>query len=264
MLPIKFFAPKKSAPHPLGDNLARAMMGTVYVPPEFHDGEPLGRTNLHYGILHGGTEHQERCKREDKLYVHVDHGFWGRTNDLGAKKGWFRFQLLSQASWMMRPPIPADHERLKAIKDRKLVDLQPRRKTGTRIFYQPPSPFMREHWKLGPDFDGDALAHLRKQYPGLPVTVYEKGGNLAKALADCRLFVSFNSTAGYRALELGIDAVMTSPMTLWPYESMDLSDQDFADRREVMFAYMAGRCFEWGELEDGTAIFHMGRNGEIP
>ena len=147
---------------------------------------------------------------------------------------------------------------------RKLVDLQPRRKTGTRIFYQPPSPFMHEHWKLGPDFDGDALAHLRKQYPGLPVTVYEKGGNLAKALADCRLFVSFNSTAGYRALELGIDAVMTSPMTLWPYESMDLSDKDFADRREVMFAYMAGRCFEWGELEDGTAIFHMGRNGEIP
>lgn len=246
-----------AAPHPLGTNIARAFYGTFYMP---NDGRrELADVNLHYGILHGGKELHDRCKAKKAHFVHVDHGFWGRTKDLNSDQdGFFRFSLDSQANILRRPPSEQDRDRLKLFENSGLLSLRPRQKGGKWVVYQQPSQFMRDYWGLKPDFDGVVLSALRRKHTF--VRLHNKGSKLD--FTDVKLFVSFNSAAGIRALELGVDAMMSWPVTVWPFE--DLSDRDFEDRRREMFAYMAGRTFSFPEMRDGTAFFHMARNGEIP
>jgi hypothetical protein len=245
------------APHNLGTNLARNFFGTVYLP---NDGNrPTGDVNLHYGILYGGKELHERCRAEKTHFIHVDHGFWGRTDDLNStEKGHFRFSLNSQANVLRVPPTGADHVRLKMFEKAGLVDLQPRKKGGKWVVYQSPSQYMRDYWKLPEDFDETCMRALRRKHTF--VRVHEKGEPLD--LKDVKLFASFNSAAGIRALELGIDAMMTWHTNVWPFE--DLSDAEFERLRRAMFAYMSGRTFSFAEIKNGTAFFHMTRNGELP
>jgi hypothetical protein len=248
----------------MGLILAQNFFGTTLGSPT----QGLGDVNLHYGILHGGAELYERCRKADVDFVHVDHGFWNRNTDLNKAQGSFRFSLNSQAQ-LYKEPKAADWSRMvQAHKDGHITlgreVLHPSFENRRIFYYQPPSPFMRAYYKLPDDFDAERVKILMADFPEYEIRLWEKGsGDLDRALNDCACFVSFNSAAGIRALDRGIPAIMTAPETFWTNDKLE-SRLDFIGRRDRLFASLAGRCFDISEMKDGTAIFHMLANGEIP
>lgn len=262
VIPVRLFhVPGPEAPHPLGRNIAHSFFGTAVARFGM-----IGDVNLHYGILYGGQELHERCKREGKTFVHVDHGFFWRTNDLFSKKGYFRFAKNSQAS-RHGSPTPRDKLRFESLVKANIIKMfplsQPPGGRGKFVLYQPPSAHMRAYWKLPADFDEVQLSSLRNEYPDLPVKIYGKGsGILGEALVDCELFVSFNSAAGFFALEMGVMTESTAPVSWWPHKGLDRAD--FEEARRTAFAYAAGRTFNFEEMASGEAFYHMLSNGEIP
>lgn len=264
MARIVFWIPD-NAPHPLGENLARAFCAEGRAELGFLADKkaPLGDVNLCYGILYGGAELHARCRAEKKDFVHVDHAFWGRTDDLFSKfKGHFRFSLNSQANIVHGLLTRDDYDRFRAFQTQGLLELQPRRRGGA-IYYQPPSTHMVNYWRLKPDFNDVCIMALRRKYPETPVKVFLKGEKLSKIWDDCDTFVSFNSAAGFRALEVGRDAMMSWPINVWPHER-GLPDELWDSRRRIAFAWMSGRTFSFDEIGNGEAMFTMARNGEIP
>lgn len=269
--PLRFWIPDQ-APHRLGANLAAASrlptsyLSTLPTLDYVQRQTVLAETNLCYGILYGATTLHAACRAHNRDFVHVDHGFWGRTDDLNAARGYFRFSLNSQAQMMRCEPSPRDFKRLGDLRLRRLFDPQPRRgKTTTaKILYQPPSTYMRAYWGLPADFDVRMKTDLRNRFPDRAVMPFFKGSNLDQALQDCALFVSFNSTAGIRALELGVDIENTTSMNLWAASENTLPDPEWTDRREVLFAYLCGRTWNFAEIESGEALGAMALNGEIP
>ena len=259
-----FWVPGPTAPHRMGLILAQNFFGTQLGSAT----EGLGDVNLHYGILHGGAELYERCRQAGVDFVHVDHGFWNRNTDLNKAQGSFRFSLNSQAQ-KFKEPKSADWSRLMQAGKDGFVTLgqelmHPGFENRRVVYYQPPSPFMRAYYNLPVTFDDHWTRKLYSLYPDFVLKVWDKGGgDLEKALHDCCLFASFNSAAGIRALDRGIPAIMTAPETCWEHDPKE-SRVDFIGRRNLLFASLAGRCFSIEEMKNGTAIFHMLANGEIP
>jgi hypothetical protein len=258
---LKFFAPT-NAPHPLGDNLARNWCrGGFYA----KHGEPLADVNLHYGILHGGTEMHLLAKAQNKHFVHVDHAFFGRTEDLASEDGYFRFALNGQAN-EIRKTAAFDADRLALLQARGLLKLEAKRpiKKNKMIVYQPPSAHMVAYYRLPDDFDGEWRATLRRMYPGMMVLTTQKSPKTEDFWENVAVVASFNSALGFEALRRGCEAVMTAPKTLWPYTPNDVNDGKWAERRYEMFCEIAGRMWNFREMRRGDALRHMNGNGEIP
>lgn len=258
---IKFFAPT-NAPHPLGENLAHNWMhGAHYA----KHGDELAEFNLHYGILHGGAEMYRKAESEWKSYVHVDHAFFGRTNDLASRDGYFRFSLNHQAN-ERKLTVEYDAKRLETLQKRKLMKLEPKRALKKRnlVIYQPPSTFMVDHYGLAADFDGVWRSKLRTMFPGMMVITSHKSPKTDDFWENVAVVASFNSGLGYEALRLGCEAIMTAPRTLWPWKTGELSDYDWAQRRYETFCLIAGRMWNFKEMANGEALEHMKGNGEIP
>jgi hypothetical protein len=267
---IKFFAPTK-APHPLGENLARNFCKGEYLAAH---GEPLARVNLHYGILYGGAEMHEKARQEGKHFVHVDHAFFGRNEDLWKEQGYFRFSLDHQSNGQ-RHTLEIDRPRLAALQSRGLLKLEPRQNLQKRqlIVYQPPSHFMVEYFKLPADFDAGWRAEIRTRFPGMMVVTLHKSPKDETFWENTAIVASFNSGLGFEALRRGKEAIMTAPhaiqrhgvpSTLWPYMPGDLTDLKWAERRFEAFCTIAGRMWNFQEMRNGKALEHMQRNGEIP
>jgi len=257
----KFWVPT-NPPHKLGEHLAKNFFGTELAPDPNAE---LGDTNIHYGILHGGEKLYERCKAAGKNYVHVDHGFWGRTDDLNSTKGHFRFSLNSQANILSKLSNGVDHDRLVSFMKKGLVDLGRKRLPRSDkklILFQPPSIHMRNYWKLKEDFNTQVLKALRSKYPN-PVVTVEKGSK--KPPEDqVWMSVSFNSASLFDALARGQEAMSCWHVSPWPFESPDLDDVQWHECRHELFSYMAGRTFDFEEMQTGRALFDMLNNGEIP
>ena len=258
----KFWVPT-NPPHKLGETLAKNFFGTDLAFTNDAQAE-LGNTNLHYGILHGGKEFYARCKSSLKDFVHVDHGFWGRTDDLNSDKGHFRFSLNSQANVLRRTSHGVDHDRLLGFMKQGLVEFAPRRPRDDKkiIVFQPPSIHMREFWAIAEDFNTCVLKALREKYP-TPVVTIEKG---LKRPPDDQVWmsVSFNSASMFEALQKGQEAMSCWPVSPWPFESPALDDVQWSECRTEVFSYMAGRTFSMDEMKSGRALFDMLNNGEIP
>ncbi len=257
----KFFAPT-NAPHQLGENLARNWMhGADYA----RHGDPLAEVNLHYGILHGGAEMYRKAQDEWKSYVHVDHAFFCRTEDLNGSGGYFRFSLNHQAN-EPKKTVEVDAPRFATLQKRGLLRLQPKKaiKKSRLIIYQPPSAFMVQHYALSPDFDGEWRATLRRMYPGMMVVTTQKSPKTDDFWDNVAVVASFNSGLGYEALRRGCEAVMTAPRTLWPYRTGDLNDGKWAAKRYETFCLIAGRMWNFKEMANGEALAHMKANGEVP
>ena len=258
---IKFFAPTK-APHPLGENLARNFCKGEYLATH---GEPLARINLHYGILYGGAEMHEKARQEGKNFVHVDHAFFGRNEDLWKEQGYFRFSLNHQSNGQVYSK-EIDQPRLAALQSRGLLKLEPRQNLQKRqiIVYQPPSHFMVEYFKLPADFDAKWRAEIRTRFPGMMVVTLHKSPKDETFWENTAIVASFNSGLGFEALRRGKEAIMTAPRTLWPYMPGDLAELKWAERRFEAFCTIAGRMWNFQEMRNGKALEHMWRNGEIP
>jgi len=258
---IKFFAPS-GAPHQLGENLARNWMhGEHYA----RHGDPLAEINLHYGILYGGAEMYRKAEEEWKSYVHVDHAFFGRTEDLNSRDGYFRFSLNHQAN-ERKLTVEYDSRRLAALQKKGLLKLEPKRaiKKSRLVIYQPPSAYMVQHYGLSPDFDGEWRATLRRLYPGMMVVTTQKSPKTDDFWENVAVVASFNSGLGYEALRKGCEVVMTAPRTLWPWKTGDLTDGKWGERRYETFCLIAGRMWNFKEMANGEALEHMKGNGEIP
>jgi len=261
MRKLKFFAPA-NPPHPLGDNLARNWMrGGFYA----SHGEPLADVNLHYGILHGGADLYRRAEAEGKDYVHVDHAFFGRTQDLASNDGYFRFALNGQAN-VIRRTVELDAPRLEVLQGRGLLRLEPKRavKRSRLVIYQPPSDYMVQHYGLSPEFDGEWRATLRRLYPGMMVVTTQKSPKSEDFWENVSVVASFNSGLGFEALRRGCEVVMTAPKTLWPWRTGDLTEGKWAAKRYETFCLIAGRMWNFKEMKNGAALNHMALNGEIP
>jgi len=252
-----------SAPHDLGENLARAF-GDAKPLSELAKGA-LGDVNLCYGILRGGEELHRLCRLMNKDFIHVDHGFWGRTGNLNSvKEGYFRFSLNSQVQRQVRAPTPKDFVRAELLVARGLFNLQARRgwrETDT-ILYQPPSSYMAAYYGLPGDFDAKQIAKLNADFPNAPVRQILKGERGVGS--EVGMFVSFNSAAGLHALELGLEVRNTWVDSLWSNGMAALPDEDWKHSRSVLFCYLAGRTFDFIELRTGLAYEHMLDNQTIP
>lgn len=258
---IRFFRPNKP-PHPLGTNLADNFCGGIHA---CNHGDPLGEVNLHYGILHGGEDLRQRVESEGKKLVHVDHAFFERTDDLGSSNGYFRFSLGSQANAFV-DTVEIDAPRLVTLQKRGLMRLEPKKaiKKNRLIVYQPPSEYMKAHFKLPPDFDNAWRANLRRKFPGMMVLTYLKGAKNEDFWDNVAVVASFNSALGFEAMRRGIDVVMTAPRTLWHFQPGDLNDGKWAEWRYKVFCCIAGRMWNFPEMRNGKALAHMKANGEIP
>lgn len=247
---LKFFMPL-GAPHGTGVALARSFFGSQAV----HQGAELAQNNMHYGILYGGKELAERCEKEEKEWIHVDHGHFDRSSSPVALDGYYRFSRGSQANRFV-PPTTRDVLRMKRLMKAGVLKMLPWRDRDPTKFvaYQPPSQFMREYWELDPDFDVMWLDRLAQGHPGQEIKVVPKGPKTNDFYQTIDCFVSFNSTVAFECLQRGIQIRMTQPRTWWTGNPR---------QREDIIACLAGRNFTLEEMSSGDALFHMIDNGEI-
>jgi hypothetical protein len=207
----------------------------------------------------------EKARQEGKNFVHVDHAFFGRNEDLWKEQGYFRFSLNHQSNGQVYSK-EIDQPRLAALQSRGLLKLEPRQNLQKRqiIVYQPPSHFMVEYFKLPADFDAKWRAEIRTRFPGMMVVTLHKSPKDETFWENTAIVASFNSGLGFEALRRGKEAIMTAPRTLWPYMPGDLAELKWAERRFEAFCTIAGRMWNFQEMRNGKALEHMQRNGEIP
>lgn len=255
MAPLKFFAPHKGC-----YNRGRLMAMTFGRGAYFAEhGDELAKVNLHYGILYGGVDLYRRCQQAGLHWVHVDYSAIDNRPGYDDADGYFRFSLNSQMS-PFRQPSEADWARLDRLQEQGAVNFRPYRgdRPIKRIRYMGPSSYMERFHNLPSNFNDLWRARLTERYPGAQI-IGSDAPNVGTVEVD--LVASFNSAFGFKAIEAGLDAVMTSPQSMWGAETENLP---FENRRRTVFAAMAGRVWNFQEMQSGEALEHMRGNGEIP
>jgi len=246
---LNFFLPW-NPPHKDGESIANSFFGAKVV----RHGQPLADNNMHYGILHGGTDIKNRCRAENKHWIHVDHGQIGGAHGPGDLTGYYRFSR-GHRSNIYREPSPRDRYRLKKLPVKQLPWRQPDKRRF--IAYQPPSQFMFHYCRLPPDFDAKWLRIAQEFWPEHEVKVMDKGKKDESFFEAIDGFVSFDSGLACECLQRGIQILMTAKETWWP--NLKFTDEN----REKVLAYLAGRNFTIEEMQTGEALFHLIDNGEI-
>lgn len=250
---IKFFCPKPTAKN-RGRLMAQSFTGAI---PAEH-GEPLGDVNMHYGILHGGSDLYQQCNLSKKTWVHSDYGFIGERPDIDSDNGFFRFSRNSQAPWlgMCRP----DYDRLILLQDLGHIALKDPNHCGgfKTALYLSPSGHMRAFYNLPDNFDEYWQAVAKTYCSKLVINPEVK----ATDLDQFDLVMSFNSALGYKALERGIQAIMTAPQSLWPWGVIRNSAR-FIAARYYTFALAASCHWNFAEMRSGKALEAMKRTGVI-
>lgn len=261
---LRFFVPQ-GAPHQTGEALASAFFGAEPARHVWLDwgvvprGESLAVNNMHYGILYGGEQLAALCDEAGRNWIHVDHGHFDRSSSPTALDGYYRFSSGSQAN-RFRTPTTRDALRFRQLMDRGVFKLLPPISFDRSRFiaYQPPSQFMRDYYRLPPDFDVMWMRRAQDLAPDCEIKVVPKGAKDNAFYQSIGGFVSFNSTVAVECLQRGIPIMMTTATSWWDKEFT------YAGReREVALAYLAGRNFMVKEMESGLALFHMIENGEI-
>lgn len=249
---IKFFCPKPTAKN-RGRLMAQSFTGAI---PAEHGG-PLGDVNMHYGILHGGSDLYQQCNLLQKAWVHADYGFIGERPDIDSDNGFFRFSRNSQAPWLgMCKPYWERLERLQSSGD---INFKPfSRNALVKGLYLSPSVYMRVFYNLPDNFDDYWQSVARSYCSQLMIDP----GVDEKHLEKFDLVVSFNSALGYKAIEYGIQAIMTAPQSLWPWGV--IRDQSrFETARRHCFGAAASCHWNFPEMRSGEALEAMRRTGVI-
>lgn len=253
---LNFFIPN-GAPHKVGETLANEFYGARAV----HHGSALADNNMHYGLLYAEGL-REKCAEQGKRWIHVDHGHFKRSRDPSQATGYYRFSPESQASGFVEP-TPRDTYRLEKLVKRGTILLdRPIASTESKIIaYQPPSPFMRDHFGLSHDFDAVWTRAAQQMFPENDMLIVPKGPKDGAFFDKICAFVSFNSTVAFACMERGIPVMFTAPVTWLPGNARVWSGDESVRRR--VFACIAGRNWTVNEMASGEALFHMIDNGVI-
>ena len=159
-----------------------------------------------YGILRGTGD----ILRKAKKFIYLDHGYMaaskrsfnqGRTmiNDMS---GYFRIVENDFIGFEIKN---FDNSRLKKLE----INIKPQRKSGEYIILSEPSSAMYNFYKLG-NWTQKTITELQK-YTDRKIYIHNKFSNipLDKLLSKAWAFVSFQSTAGFKAMTNGIPAHFT-------------------------------------------------------
>lgn len=174
-------------------------------------------------------------------YLYVDHSYF--------KRGWAHGHFRLTRNWVHLTSVkPRPDDRLKKFG----VQIEPWRKTGTRVVIIPPTEFQKSALKTG-DWEKEAEARL-KTVTDRPIVIKWEKGALREFLADAWAVVTWGSVAGVEAALMGVPVFAEPTSPAYPVSAgtwEKIESPEYPERHEwaCSLAYASWHISEFGKIE---------------
>ncbi len=211
-----------------------------------------------YGILRGCFELMEKLRKNNKNYINIDHGYFG--------KNFYRFTKNARGYSYKLLDVPND--RFKSL-DLKIEDYK---LNGKDIIVLPPSSYWGFYYNVNILQWTYKVKNKLKKYTDKNIIIKSKTNThipLSEYLNNAYALVHYSSMGAIESLIRGIPVITLGPSFLKNYTSNTIEEIENIKliEREKLFANLAYNQFSYEEIKTGfvwkqlTEIYKAVKNG---
>lgn len=232
--------------HQIADTVATAFGLPVSHVDEV-SAEKVAAYDVHiwYGILRGTEWVREECERQGKLFFILDNGYFGA----GHFGGYYRISPYKTQALYLPSFVNTKYQH----------DLKPWVADGGYVLVCPPTEAVCGFYKIdGDEWLCDALDKI--EHAGLTAKIRKKDSAtpLTEDLGGAKMVVTFNSSVGWKALQMGIPC-LSDPLhsvvgSYYNTKCIDKLLSVYKDMpRELLFDFLVEHQFTLSDIAGGKA-----------
>lgn len=200
-----------------------------------------------YGILRGCFELMEKLRKNNKNYINIDHGYFG--------KNFYRFTKNARGYEYKLLDLPMD--RFNSLD----LEIQDYKSGGADIIVLPPSPYWGFYYNINVLQWNKEVTNKLKKFTDKNIIIKSKTDSekpLKEYLKNAHALVHYSSMGAVEALLMGVPVITLGPSFLKNYTSSSIEEIENPRliEREKLFANLSFNQFSYDEIRNGF-VWHQ-------